>query len=82
MPNENIQKILSDLPEIQRIALRPWQQNPLLSTVLAMAQSLDEIARWAGSAHQLAQQPPATAETPAAGESEPTPLKPKRAGEG
>lgn len=55
--SEHARKILADLPSIQQIALRPWQQNPLLATVLSQAQALQEIAVWAAQAHQLAQQP-------------------------
>lgn len=55
--SENVQKIVNDLPTVQQIALRPWQQNPLLATVLAQATALQEIAVWAAQAHQLAQQP-------------------------
>ena len=82
---EHVETILGDLPQLQQIALRPWQQNPLLATVLAMAQSLNEVATWAAQAHQLAQQPPpevaseATPEAPAA-EGEPLPMRAKRAG--
>lgn len=47
-------KILSDLPTIQQIALRPQTQNPLLALILQQAQALAEIGNWAASAQQLA----------------------------
>ena len=53
---DHVAKILADLPEIQRVALRPWAGNPLLAVVLSQAESLKEIATWAASAHALAQQ--------------------------
>lgn len=62
--NDPIKNILTDLPKLQQIALRPRQQNPLLELILLQAHALDEIARWAGSAHQLAAQASADADEP------------------
>lgn len=53
---DELAKILADLPTIRRIALRPWEMNPLLSVVLAQAQALQEIAAWAAKAQELSKQ--------------------------
>lgn len=51
---ENAEKIISDLPNVQKVALSPWASNPLLALVLQQAQALQQIATWAASAHELA----------------------------
>lgn len=66
MSDDATQKIILDLPEIQRIALRPLARSPLLPLVVELAQALQEIGNWAGAAQKLATEevPAPVAEAP------------------
>lgn len=64
MPDQGIQNILTDLPQIQRIASAPLAQNPLLLPLLQSAEALTKIAQWAADAQALAQREAASADEP------------------
>lgn len=61
-----IQDILADLPKIREVATRPAAQNPMLAALLQQAAALDQIAGWASTCEQIAEQQPPPTEAPAA----------------